>query len=440
MTKSLKGLSSRNFITTNTVEEAFVGREAIAALRATTLSPADASLGDSGSLSDDVIYLDDGSNSEFVVLDCLDPKADDAPVHREERRHDLPPALRPALRSATKARSASRSAAPRPESSTSTATPTTSPSSWSPARPISSRCAAPGPIRSSDPLLQLLRSGRSHSASSADDDGGTRTNSLLTYTATSTGQHVIRAASFNNNPDALNLDTGYYTVDVRVQGVDAIGFTNATSVPLSLGTTFGFREYGTGNESPLPGILDGDTDRYSITLEAGHFYTFEVAAGWDGGASGSQRDEHADRAAQCGWLIVNGASARTTISAATSARRWASPPPSAAPIISTSMPATARPAATSSTPRMSISPASARSTRSTGSTRTISTRSTSGGVPTAYVYFGAAGEDFGEGRPHHRGLERHREGGRHAGAARVHQDHRHPICGDPDVKPRPSSG
>ena len=119
-----------------------------------------------------------------------------------------------------------------------------------------------------------------------DDDGGAGTSSLLTYTATTTGQHMIRAASFINNPDVFQLDTGGYTVDVRVQGVDGVGVTNGTSVPLQLGYTFDFREFGTGNQSPLPGTLDGDTRPLFGHAHAGHFYTFEVAGGWDGGASG----------------------------------------------------------------------------------------------------------------------------------------------------------
>ena len=112
-----------------------------------------------------------------------------------------------------------------------------------------------------------------------DDDGGTSRNSLVTFTATATGNYEIDAQAFGIGA----ADIGGYTVDVRVQGVDAVGFTNATSVPLSLGVTFGFREFGTGSQSFNP-VLDGDTDMYAVTLQAGHFYTFEVASGWDGEA------------------------------------------------------------------------------------------------------------------------------------------------------------
>ncbi|HYD36151.1 MAG TPA: M10 family metallopeptidase C-terminal domain-containing protein, partial [Allosphingosinicella sp.] len=131
----------------------------------------------------------------------------------------------------------------------------------------------------SDPLLQVYAPDGVTLVAS-DDDGGTSHNSLLTFTASQSGDFVIRAASFNNSVN----DVGAYTVDVRVQGADSVGFTNATAGSIGLGTSFGFREFGTGNQSPLPGTLDGDTDRYAITLQAGHFYLFEVAAGFDGAA------------------------------------------------------------------------------------------------------------------------------------------------------------
>ena len=289
MTKSLKGLSSRNFTTTTT--EDFVGRNAIAALSAASLSPTEASLGDSGSFATGLIAIDEGATSgEFLVLDCLDPKEMRIQYLSQLGENPL----------------GDSSIAVLP----------------SPGLEIGDEGAFGVPVGGSvsgvidfdgdtDDISVFLVSGQTYLISlhgsgatplsdsllrlfapdgvtqvGVDDDGGAGTSSLLTYTATTTGQHIIRAASFNNNADVLQLDTGGYTVDVRVQGVDGVGFTNGTSVPLQLGYTFNFREFGTGNQSPLPGTLDGDTDRYSITLEAGHFYTFEVAGGWDGGASG----------------------------------------------------------------------------------------------------------------------------------------------------------
>ena len=98
-----------------------------------------------------------------------------------------------------------------------------------------------------------------------DDDGGNDLYSIVTYTAAESGTYFIRAQTFLN-PDP---DVGGYTIDVRQQGADAVGSTNATSVVLNPGTMFGFLETG------------GDVDRYSVTLTAGEFYTFKVAGGAD---------------------------------------------------------------------------------------------------------------------------------------------------------------
>ena len=95
--------------------------------------------------------------------------------------------------------------------------------------------------------------------------------SLLTFTAAVTGNFTIRASSFSSPGDP---GTGGYTVDVRVQGADAVGDTNATAVVLSQGTTFGFRETATVSGG-------ADLDRYEVTLEAGKYYTFKLAAGAD---------------------------------------------------------------------------------------------------------------------------------------------------------------
>lgn len=110
-----------------------------------------------------------------------------------------------------------------------------------------------------------------------DDDGGNGLYSILTYTATTTGTYFLRASSFANEGDP---GLGGYTLDVRVQGADAVGDTNATAVSIGLGTTFGFRETGTGG-TPIDPILAGDVDRYAVNLVAGQFYTFSLAGGAD---------------------------------------------------------------------------------------------------------------------------------------------------------------
>ena len=49
----------------------------------------------------------------------------------------------------------------------------------------------------------------------------------------------------------------------RQQGADAVGDTNATAVAIDLGTTFGFRETGSGG-TPIDPLLAGDLDRYAV--------------------------------------------------------------------------------------------------------------------------------------------------------------------------------
>ncbi len=99
-----------------------------------------------------------------------------------------------------------------------------------------------------------------------DDDGGNGLYSIATFTAATSGTYSVVAASFANQNDP---GTGGYTVNVFENTVDSVGDTNATAATIGLGTTFGARETGT------------DTDRYAITLEAGQYYTFKVAGGAD---------------------------------------------------------------------------------------------------------------------------------------------------------------
>ncbi|HET9640380.1 MAG TPA: M10 family metallopeptidase C-terminal domain-containing protein [Allosphingosinicella sp.] len=105
-----------------------------------------------------------------------------------------------------------------------------------------------------------------------DDDGGNATNSLITITAGVTGTYTIRASAFA-------AGTGQYTVDVRQMGADSVSSnTNASTPFISLGTTFGFRETSTGSATASNAQ---DVDSYRVHLEAGKYYTFSVAGGAD---------------------------------------------------------------------------------------------------------------------------------------------------------------
>jgi Ca2+-binding RTX toxin-like protein len=98
-----------------------------------------------------------------------------------------------------------------------------------------------------------------------DDDGGVRTNSLITFTANRTGRWQVSAEGFPGDGG-----TGEYRIDFRKRGTDAVpGDTDSNVALAPNATTFGFIE------------TSGDIDVYKIELEAGLFYTFELAGGAD---------------------------------------------------------------------------------------------------------------------------------------------------------------
>ena len=104
-----------------------------------------------------------------------------------------------------------------------------------------------------------------------DDDGGIGTNSLMTITAATSGIYTIRASAFANPGDP---GTGQYTVDVRQMGADTVNSTVPSNVTIGQGITFGFRETATAAGG-------ADSDIYNVSLVAGHYYVFNVAGGVD---------------------------------------------------------------------------------------------------------------------------------------------------------------
>jgi len=108
-----------------------------------------------------------------------------------------------------------------------------------------------------------------------DDDGGASTNSLLTFTATSSGTYYIGAAAYPES--GLS---GSYTFDAVVSpGIDVVGDTFVDAAPLTIGeVTYGFIDSG---EGVVYGPDFGEVDTYSFTAVAGTVITFEVAGGAD---------------------------------------------------------------------------------------------------------------------------------------------------------------
>lgn len=124
-----------------------------------------------------------------------------------------------------------------------------------------------------DPYLALF--GPDLSYITEDDDGGLGRTSQITFTATATGTYYLYATSWYTTAGyPVDTDTGDYTIDVWIQDPanDAPG-TFADAEAVTAGTT----EFG---------YLDAadDVDMYAIETTAGMYYTFTYAGGIAGAA------------------------------------------------------------------------------------------------------------------------------------------------------------
>lgn len=114
-----------------------------------------------------------------------------------------------------------------------------------------------------DPLLALYN--QAGSLLNFDDDGGAGITSLLTFTATTTATYFLGVFAFAPG------DTGDYSIDLWVKPpADEVPDTFLGAVTITNnGTTFGFID------------TSNDVDTYKVYLEAGKLYTFELAGGAD---------------------------------------------------------------------------------------------------------------------------------------------------------------
>ncbi len=108
-----------------------------------------------------------------------------------------------------------------------------------------------------------------------DDDGGSGFNSLLTFTATSTGEFIVGVGAYPGS----GL-TGDYTLDaVQQPPTDVVSDDPTTATALDIGSvTYGFIDPGPG---VIYGPSFGEVDTYSFTVEEGQIYSFEIAGGAD---------------------------------------------------------------------------------------------------------------------------------------------------------------
>ncbi|MFW2829150.1 M10 family metallopeptidase C-terminal domain-containing protein [Sphingomonas sp. ID0503] len=121
-----------------------------------------------------------------------------------------------------------------------------------------------------DPLLILYN--QAGTLVNYDDDGGVGINSFLTFTADYTGVYYIDALDFGGG-------IGAYTVDVTQESSQAdIADTFVDAQLITAGdTVFSFIDSQAG--TVYTGL--GEVDTFKITLEAGKYYTFQVAGGAD---------------------------------------------------------------------------------------------------------------------------------------------------------------
>lgn len=107
-----------------------------------------------------------------------------------------------------------------------------------------------------------------------DDDGGAGVNSLITFTATTTGTWYVGVEGFS-----LTQGGGYTLDAVQQSATPDVPDTFGGAATLDMnGVTYGFIDPGTND---IYGPIFGDVDTYTFTVEAGKIYTIEVAGGAD---------------------------------------------------------------------------------------------------------------------------------------------------------------
>ena len=124
-----------------------------------------------------------------------------------------------------------------------------------------------------DPYLALFGPGNAYITE--DDDGGFGRTSQITYTATVTGTHYLYATSwYTLEYGDPSLDPGNYTIDVWEQdpAKDAPDTIEGAELLTPGETTFGYLD------------APDDVDLYQITAEAGKVYSFTYAGGIAGAA------------------------------------------------------------------------------------------------------------------------------------------------------------
>lgn len=237
-----------------------------------------------------------------------------------------------------------------------------------------------------DPYLALFGPGFTYITE--DDDGGAGRGSLITYTPTVSGTYFLYATSFYTlDTGDASIDTGAYTIstwspEADVPGTNDVATSLPTAASLGLGTYYGNLDSGT------------DNDYFAITVEAGQVYTFNYSGGIWGGADWD--DEAGENLATLTLYNANGQQLGSNLNYESGLSYFAATDTTVYVRVQSY-------AGTSGGYTLDVGevdPATRDPLESLNwdSADNIDTVLVNG-VPTAYVYFGSAGEHFGERNP-----------------------------------------
>lgn len=236
-----------------------------------------------------------------------------------------------------------------------------------------------------DPYLALFGPGMAYITE--DDDGGFGRSSMITHTAAVTGTYYLYATSFYTiDGSPPSVDAGDYTINIWSPEADVPGSTNvaaslATAATISVGTTYGNIDFA------------GDNDYFKIDVTAGQVYTFAYSGGVWG--AGDYNGEPGENLATLTLYSATGASLGSNLNYESGVSYFAA----------TNTTIYVRAQGFNGTGGFTLDVQEVDpSTRDVLEALRWDTADNIdtvlvGGVPTAYVYFGGAGENFGETAP-----------------------------------------
>lgn len=217
-----------------------------------------------------------------------------------------------------------------------------------------------------------------------DDDGGLGRGALITYTPSVTGTYYLYATSYYTLAgEDPSVDAGDYTINMWTRETDVPGTTNVlASLPaaatLGLGTYYGNIDF------------SGDNDYFRIDVVAGQVYSFILAGG---AASNAEFSTPGNTAATLSLYQANGTLIGSNLNFESSVSYFAQQTTTiyvrAQGLAGTTGGYTLDVAQIDPSTR---NPLESLNWDSAANIDTVLV----GGVPTAYVYFGAPGENFGE--------------------------------------------